>query len=61
MQICPPGQKITIPKHNAVSYSQTEKVFFNAVKNNFNMTDIDISPMCIRYIFEIINFANCCT
>ena len=43
-QIFPPSQKITITKYNAVSYSETEKLFFSAaVKNNFNMPGGDKS------------------
>ena len=44
MQTFPPGQKITITMYNAVSYSETEKLFFSAaVKNNFNMPGGDKS------------------
>ena len=62
MLIFPPSQKITIPKYNAVSYSETEKLFFSAaVKNNFNMPGGDKSRTCVRYVLEIINFTNCRT
>ena len=60
MQIFPPTWKITIPKYNAVSYSQTtEKLFSAAVKNNFNMPGIDKLYMCVCYIRETINLPNC--
>ena len=62
MLIFPPSQKITIPKYNAVSYSETEKLFFSAaVKNNFNMPGGDKLRTCVCYVFEIINFTNCRT
>ena len=37
IQIFPPGQNITIPKYNKVSYSKTEKQNFlsAAIKNKF--------------------------
>ena len=39
IQIFPSSQKITIPKYNTVSYSETEKQNFlsAAVKNHFDM------------------------
>ena len=61
MQISPPSQKITIPKYNAVSYSETETFFSAAIKNNFNMPGVDKSRACICYVLEIINFTNGCT
>ena len=35
--------------------------FFAAVKNNFNMTDINKSRTYVRYVLKIINFTNCRT
>ena len=44
MQIFRSSQKITIAKYNAVSYSETKKLFFSAaVKNNFNRPGITYS------------------
>ena len=62
MQIFPPSQKVTITKYNAVSYSETEKLFFSAaVKNDFNMPGGDKLRRYVRYVLEIINFTNCST
>ena len=62
LQIFPPNKKITIPKCNAVFYSETEKKIFSAaVKNNFNMSGGDKSRACVRYVLEIKNFTNCRT
>ena len=61
MQIFSPSQKITISKYNVVSYSEAEKLFFPAIKNNFNMPGVDKSRTCVRYALEIINFTNCRT
>ena len=61
MQIFPSSQKITIPKYNTVSYFKREELFFAAVKNNFNMTGVDKSLTCVRYVLEILNFTNCRT
>ena len=59
MQIFPSSQKITITKYNAISYSETDKLFFSAaVKNNCSMPGGDKSRTCVRCVLEIINFTN---
>ena len=55
-------KKITMPWYNAVSYSETEKLFFSAaVKDNFNMPAGDKSHPWVLQVLKIINFTNCRT
>ena len=60
MQMFPSSQKITIPKYDSFLF-QKRNFFFAAVKNNFNMTGVDKSLTCVRYVLEILNFTNCRT
>ena len=53
MQIFPLSQKITIPEYNAVSQSETGKVFSVNVKNNFNMSCVDKSQY--QSIMQFLN------
>ena len=46
-----------IPKYNAVSYSEIEKIYA-AVENNFNMPDVGKLHTCVCFGLEIINFTN---
>ena len=46
-----------IPKYNAVSYSEIEKIYA-AVENNFNMPDVGKLNTCVCFGLEIINFTN---
>ena len=61
MQIFPPSQKITIPKYNAVSYSETEELLFLLLLKTILICLVLKNRTCVRSVLEIINFTNCRT